>query len=402
MSKYLKILNEELTKLKEGTDFDDVSPSVKKLIREIISLSDGTLAGLTGLSNSSEVQSFVNAWVEFVAEKQSKAKDWKASFKEFTGSTKIDSKKAKKLSEGVEDTQDEELVEEVEVITEMNRKKALKVFGDDPYYVDVINAKSAEEVKKATKALTSVRGRNALEQLKKVLKEEEEQEEVTESDSTRYVKLVSKLKSECQLTEDEKNDLDFLLTMFDDSTKDYVTEAELKNGKLILNKTEFDFMKTVAGVIKRKLGRNPTKKELDELTGPAMLHVQKEFKKLTSSPSFVSDVYDAIKNKVEESIELDTIDSLEELVEGKSDYKIYHLQYSDAVTEILNFIKKNGYEHSEDDVFNSITSGPRRPKDGVTNRITLDLYKNEKLQRKKLHAQVYGMGKKFELNMYIS
>lgn len=88
--------------------------------------------------------------------------------------------------------------------------------------------------------------------------------------------------------------------------------------------------------------------------------------------------------------------------EAKSDYKIYHNTYTSAVEEILNHIKKNGYEYSTDDVFDTISSGPKKPSDGKTNRFSLDLYKNEKLQRKKLHAQVYGMGKTYELNMYIS
>ena len=90
------------------------------------------------------------------------------------------------------------------------------------------------------------------------------------------------------------------------------------------------------------------------------------------------------------------------LSEGKKDYAIYHNQYSGAVTAILDFAKKNGYETSEDDVFNTISTGPRKPNEGMTNRFTLDLYKDEALSKKKLHAQVYGMGKKYELNMYIS
>lgn len=91
---------------------------------------------------------------------------------------------------------------------------------------------------------------------------------------------------------------------------------------------------------------------------------------------------------------------------SKSDYKIYHETYTSAVDEMLEFIKKNGYEISEDEIFNQITTGHGRPKNGSTTRHTLELTKNGKEQNKRLHVQVYDMGNSrgntYELNMYIS
>ena len=84
--------------LTEEDIFSGLESNVKKLIHQIIALSDGTLAEVTGLDKSPEVKDFVDAWVQHVAETESKAKDWKASFKDFTGKTKLTKVQSKKLS----------------------------------------------------------------------------------------------------------------------------------------------------------------------------------------------------------------------------------------------------------------------------------------------------------------
>ena len=90
------------------------------------------------------------------------------------------------------------------------------------------------------------------------------------------------------------------------------------------------------------------------------------------------------------------------LSEGKKNYAIYHKSFTQAVEEVIAFIKKNGYEYSEDEWFDTVSTGPKKPSDGKTNKYTLKLYKNDKEQRKAVHFQVYGMGNKYELNLYIS
>ena len=106
-------------------------------------------------------------------------------------------------------------------------------------------------------------------------------------------------------------------------------------------------------------------------------------------------------NKIVES----TLTEIDNIFEGKSDYEVYHETYTSCVDEMLDYIKKNGYEVSDDEVFSQISTGPGRPKNGKTVKHALELTKGGKEQKKRLHAQVYNMGKDrgntYELNMYI-
>ena len=107
--------------------------------------------------------------------------------------------------------------------------------------------------------------------------------------------------------------------------------------------------------------------------------------------------------------------SYKQILEAKSDYVVYHKTYTSAVQEIERFAKANGYtlddETDKEDIgsqmFDLVGSGPPKPKDGKTNKFSFKIYKNNKLAKKGLHAQIYGMGKvhgstSYELNMYIS
>lgn len=88
--------------------------------------------------------------------------------------------------------------------------------------------------------------------------------------------------------------------------------------------------------------------------------------------------------------------------EGKQDYQIYHKSYTEAIQEMEAFAKKNGYELDDDEMFDKIGNGPRKPGEGKTNSFNIDLYKGgKKVNNRRLHAQVYGMGSRYELNMYI-
>jgi hypothetical protein len=85
----------------------------------------------------------------------------------------------------------------------------------------------------------------------------------------------------------------------------------------------------------------------------------------------------------------------------ESDYEIYHNSYSSAISEVVRFIEKNGFSYNEDDFFNDITTGPKKPSEGKTNKFHLQLFKNGEPTKKYLHIQIYGMKNKYELNMYI-
>lgn len=84
-----------------------------------------------------------------------------------------------------------------------------------------------------------------------------------------------------------------------------------------------------------------------------------------------------------------------------SDYKIYHSSYSDAISEVVRYIKDKGFTYNEDEFFNDITTGPKKPSDGKTNKFHIQMYKDEEATKKYIHIQVYGMGNRYELNMYI-
>jgi hypothetical protein len=91
-----------------------------------------------------------------------------------------------------------------------------------------------------------------------------------------------------------------------------------------------------------------------------------------------------------------------DLLENKNKYEIYNKSYSDAITQVVDFIKANGYTYDEDEFFNSITTGPKKPSEGKTNKFNLQMFKDDKATKKYCHIQIYGMKDKYELNMYIS
>jgi len=90
------------------------------------------------------------------------------------------------------------------------------------------------------------------------------------------------------------------------------------------------------------------------------------------------------------------------LNEDKHDFAVYHNSYQSAVSSALDYIEKTGYTAVEDDVWKEISMGPKKPKDGVTNKMSIGLLKSGKLVKKMAHIQIYGMGKKYELNVYIN
>jgi hypothetical protein len=90
------------------------------------------------------------------------------------------------------------------------------------------------------------------------------------------------------------------------------------------------------------------------------------------------------------------------ITENKSEYQIYHNTYSSAISEALDYAEKKGFKTEGDDVWKNISVGPKKPSEGKTNTITLSLYKDGKEQKKSLQIQVYNMGNKYELNVYIN
>lgn len=104
------------------------------------------------------------------------------------------------------------------------------------------------------------------------------------------------------------------------------------------------------------------------------------------------------------TIEPDTIPIVppKALNEGKEQYEVYHNSFSSAVQTAHEYAKSKGFSIDDNEWFNTISTGPRKPQEGITNRYTITLYKDGKEQRKALQIQVYGMSNKYELNTYIS
>ncbi len=90
------------------------------------------------------------------------------------------------------------------------------------------------------------------------------------------------------------------------------------------------------------------------------------------------------------------------ITENLNKLEVYHNTFSSAVQTAGEYAKSKGYELNDDEWFNTIATGPKRPQEGQTNRYSLTLYRDGKEQRKALHIQVYGMKNKYELNTYIS
>jgi len=89
------------------------------------------------------------------------------------------------------------------------------------------------------------------------------------------------------------------------------------------------------------------------------------------------------------------------ITEAKSDYEVYHKSYTSAINAAKAYAEKKGYEINDDDSFRQIGMGPRKPSEGKTNKFSIELSKDGKVQRKKLQIQVYGMRNSYELNAYI-
>jgi hypothetical protein len=90
-----------------------------------------------------------------------------------------------------------------------------------------------------------------------------------------------------------------------------------------------------------------------------------------------------------------------DLEEG-SDYPLYHSTFTAAAQAATNLAKKRGFEIDDDDWFNQVSTGPKKPGKGKTNRYIVKVTKNGKETKKRLAFQVYGMDSgKYELNAYV-
>ena len=86
----------------------------------------------------------------------------------------------------------------------------------------------------------------------------------------------------------------------------------------------------------------------------------------------------------------------------RNNYEILHDSYTSAMAEAYAYAEANGYLVDEEDIFQEVTTGKGRPGIGKTIKHSLLLLKGDKVQRKALQVQVYGMESgAYELNAYI-
>jgi len=90
-------------------------------------------------------------------------------------------------------------------------------------------------------------------------------------------------------------------------------------------------------------------------------------------------------------------------LQEKSDYQIYHKDFSSAVKHAIKQAEKKGYKVDMDDWWDKVSTGPRKPSAGKTNSYSINLLdkSGKPLRNKRLNMQVYNMDNKgYELNMY--
>ena len=113
------------------------------------------------------------------------------------------------------------------------------------------------------------------------------------------------------------------------------------------------------------------------------------------------DISTAIVGKANNKYAQGIIKAFSESKINEAKYEVYHNSYTSAISAAKEYAEKQGYTINDDDSFTKIGLGPRKPSEGKTNRFSIELSKDGKVQRKMLQIQVYGMKTKYELNCYI-
>jgi hypothetical protein len=112
-----------------------------------------------------------------------------------------------------------------------------------------------------------------------------------------------------------------------------------------------------------------------------------EFKKMRNDKEFIKylkSIYEGVGDSVNEADD------------------VYHKSYTHAIEAAEVYARKKGYTIEDDEMFTKVGMNSKRPSVGKTTRVSLELLKNGKPQKKMLHIQVYGMKNGYELNAYIN
>ena len=228
------------------------------------------------------------------------------------------------------------------------------------------------------------------------------------------IKFVSKLAQNRVARKSVKEDLSIvpkcLLVQLDELSNDKLADYKKKAGA---DATAADKAgdtkkgnKRFSGIMKatKKQFDNDAKGEKNEELSPA----QKEIDKNKNGKIDGSDLAGIRNKKKPQGADFAAQRRKERLAsngrmdEGKTDYEVYHKDYSSAVQTAIKQAEKRGFEVDMDDWHDKVATGPKKPSSGKTNSFSVKLKKDGKESKKALHLQVYNMDNhKYELNMYI-
>jgi hypothetical protein len=116
----------------------------------------------------------------------------------------------------------------------------------------------------------------------------------------------------------------------------------------------------------------------------------------------IADRYGNLLNRIDNDIIKLGGNPMSESVNEAKDFETYHKSYTHAIEAARAAALKKGFEVEDDEMFTKVGMNSKRPSVGKTTRVSLELIKNGKPQRKMLHIQVYGMKNGYELNSYIN
>jgi hypothetical protein len=229
------------------------------------------------------------------------------------------------------------------------------------------------------------------------------------------IKFVSKLaqnrvarksmKEEVQLDELSTNKLaDYKKKAGEDASK-ADKEGDTKKGNKrfsgIMKATRKQFDNDAKGEKNEEL--SPKQKAIDKnkngkIDGFDLSHLRKKTEELSPKQKAL----DKNKNGKIDGTDLAKLRKEEVDLQEKSDYEVYHKDYSSAVQTAIKQAEKRGFEVDMDDWHDKVATGPKKPSSGKTNSFSVKLKKDGKESKKALHLQVYNMDNhKYELNMYI-
>jgi hypothetical protein len=169
-----------------------------------------------------------------------------------------------------------------------------------------------------------------------------------------------------------------------ESLDEAVDKADLKNAKFRLKKVlkylDIEYKETRGG--KKYVQINYIPVTTPQWYGPEFVNVRYE------DENDLQNIGKALKLKLKESV-------------NEND-GVYFKSYTAAIEAARAAALKKGFEIDEDEMFTKVGMNSKRPSVGKTTRVSLELTKAGKPQRKMLHIQVYGMKNGYELNSYIN